>query len=122
MESRPDRRAAAVFGTNPCGEIILRPYQFCNLTSAVARPDDDSDTACTEKVELATIIGTIQSMATYFPGLRDEWRKNCAEERLLGVDLNGQMDSPAAQDPYVQESLRADDCRNECALRRTVGY
>jgi ribonucleoside-diphosphate reductase alpha chain len=106
IESRPDRRAAAVFGTNPCGEIILRPYQFCNLTSAVARPDDDLQ-SLTEKVELATIIGTIQSMATYFPGLRDEWRKNCEEERLLGVDLNGQMDSPAAQDPSIQESLRA---------------
>ncbi|MFN2134758.1 MAG: ATP cone domain-containing protein [Candidatus Promineifilaceae bacterium] len=105
IESRPERREAAVFGTNPCGEIILRPYQFCNLTSAVARFDDTLETL-TEKVELATIIGTIQSMATYFPGLRDEWRKNCAEERLLGVDLNGQMDSPAAQDPIIQEQLR----------------
>ncbi|MFL7838478.1 MAG: ATP cone domain-containing protein [Candidatus Promineifilaceae bacterium] len=105
IESRPDRREAAVFGTNPCGEIILRPFQFCNLTSAVARHDDDFE-SLREKVELATIIGTIQSMATYFPGLRDEWRKNCEEERLLGVDLNGQMDSPAAQDPQIQERLR----------------
>ncbi len=104
-ESRPARRAEAVFGTNPCGEIILRPFQFCNLTSAVARPDDDYD-SLQEKVELATIIGTIQSMATHFPGLRDEWRKNCAEERLLGVDLNGQMDSRVAQDPHVQDELR----------------
>ncbi len=106
VESRPARRSAAVFGTNPCGEIILRPFQFCNLTSAVARTNDDLE-SLKEKVELATIIGTIQSMATYFPGLRDEWRKNCEEERLLGVDLNGQMDSPAAQDPYIQEQLRA---------------
>jgi ATP cone domain/Ribonucleotide reductase alpha domain len=105
LESRPDRRSPAVFGTNPCGEIILRPYQFCNLTSAVAREDDDLE-SLSEKVELATIIGTIQSMATYFPGLRDEWRKNCEEERLLGVDLNGQMDSPAAQDPDIQDRLR----------------
>ncbi|MEJ2751866.1 MAG: recombinase, partial [Chloroflexota bacterium] len=104
-ESRPERRSSAIFGTNPCGEIILRPYQFCNLTSAVARADDDFE-SLREKVELATIIGTIQSMATYFPGLRDEWRNNCAEERLLGVDLNGQMDSPAAQDPEIQERLR----------------
>ena len=103
--SRPERRSSAVFGTNPCGEIILRPYQFCNLTSAVARADDDFE-SLREKVELATIIGTIQSMATYFPGLRDEWRNNCAEERLLGVDLNGQMDSPAAQNPEIQERLR----------------
>jgi ribonucleoside-diphosphate reductase alpha chain len=105
IENRPERREAAEFGTNPCGEILLRPFQFCNLTSAVARPDDDL-ISLVEKVELATIIGTIQSMATYFPGLREEWKRNCEEERLLGVDLNGQMDSPAAQDPEIQERLR----------------
>lgn len=105
IESRPDRRKAANFGTNPCGEIILRPYQFCNLTSAVARHDDDYE-GLREKVELAAIIGTIQSMATYFPGLRPQWRENCKEERLLGVDLNGQMDSLLAQDPKIQERLR----------------
>lgn len=88
-----------------CGEIILRPNQFCNLTSAVARVDDTYETL-REKVELATIIGTIQSMATYFPGLRSEWKQNCEEERLLGVDLNGQMDSPAAQDPEIQRKLQ----------------
>ena len=103
--NRPERREPAVFGTNPCGEIILRPYQFCNLTSAVARADDTYETL-REKVELSAIIGTIQSMATHFPGLRDVWKQNCVEERLLGVDLNGQMDSPAAQDPDIQEKLR----------------
>ncbi|MCA9963466.1 MAG: hypothetical protein KC423_04455, partial [Anaerolineales bacterium] len=56
--------------------------------------------------EMATIIGTIQSMATHFPGLREEWRQNCRQERLLGVDLNGQMDSPVAQDPEVQKRLQ----------------
>jgi len=55
---------------------------------------------------LATIIGTIQSMATHFPGLRPIWKQNCEEERLLGVDLNGQMDSLACQDPDVQSRLR----------------
>jgi ribonucleoside-diphosphate reductase alpha chain len=105
VDSRAERRAAAAFGTNPCGEIILRPYQFCNLTSAVARQEDDFE-SLREKVELAAIIGTIQSMATYFPGLRPEWRQNCQEERLLGVDLNGQMDSPAAKDPEIQARLR----------------
>jgi ribonucleoside-diphosphate reductase alpha chain len=105
VENRPERREAAAFGTNPCGEIILRPFQFCNLTSTIARADDTYETL-RDKVELATIIGTIQSMATYFPGLRAEWINNCQEERLLGVDLNGQMDSAAAQDPDIQEKLR----------------
>ncbi|POR02058.1 recombinase [Alkalispirochaeta sphaeroplastigenens] len=105
LASRPPRRAEAEFGTNPCGEIVLRPFQFCNLSSAIAREDDTFETL-KEKVELATIIGTIQSMATAFPGLRPQWQENCEEERLLGVDLNGQMDSPACQDPDVQSRLR----------------
>jgi ribonucleoside-triphosphate reductase (thioredoxin) len=59
-----------------------------------------------DKIEMATILGTLQSMATHFPGLREEWVDNCTDERLLGVDLNGQLDSPVAQDPDVQEMLR----------------
>ncbi len=105
IESRPERRAEAEFGTNPCGEIILRPFQFCNLTSAIAREDDTFE-SLKDKVEVATMLGTIQSLATNFPGLRPQWSQNCAEERLLGVDLNGQMDSPACQDPDVQSRLR----------------
>ncbi|MBK6328330.1 MAG: recombinase [Chloroflexi bacterium] len=105
VDGRTARRQAAVFGTNPCGEILLRPYQFCNLSSAVARSEDTYETL-KEKVELAAIIGTIQSMATYFPGLRPQWKQNCVEERLLGVDLNGQMDSQAAQDPEIQTKLQ----------------
>ncbi len=103
---RPERRAEAAFGTNPCGEIILRNNQFCNLSAAVARQEDTFD-SLREKVEVATIIGTIQSMATHFPGLRDIWRQNCAEERLLGVDITGQMDCPAIQDASVKAHLRA---------------
>ena len=66
IDSRPERRAPAAFGTNPCGEIILRPFQFCNLTSAVARHDDDYE-SLREKVELAAIIGTIQKHGHLFP-------------------------------------------------------
>jgi ribonucleoside-diphosphate reductase alpha chain len=79
------------FGTNPCSEIILRPYQFCNLTEVVCRADDTLDDL-KEKVRLATILGTIQSTYTHFPYLRDIWRKNTEEERLLGVSLTGIMD------------------------------
>ncbi|NJL06071.1 MAG: hypothetical protein HC911_14440, partial [Chloroflexaceae bacterium] len=88
-----------------CGEIILRPWQFCNLTAAVAREQDTFETL-RDKVEVATILGTIQSMATHFPGLRSQWHENCAEERLLGVDITGQMDSPVAQDAAVKARLR----------------
>lgn len=102
---RPERRKPAAFGSNPCGEIYLRPFEFCNLTIAIARPDDTYETL-KDKVEVASIIGTIQSMATNFPGLRKEWKKNCEEERLLGVDINGQMDCPVVQDPSVMARLK----------------
>ena len=105
INTRPLRRIEAEFGTNPCGEIVLRPWQFCNLTVAVARPDDSFESLA-DKVAVAAIIGTIQSMATHFPGLRQIWRQNCEEERLLGVDINGQMDSELVRDPDVQQRLR----------------
>lgn len=80
------------FGTNPCSEIILRPYQFCNLTEVVVRATDDLNTL-QRKVELATILGTIQSTLTNFPYLRKVWKRNTEEERLLGVSLTGIMDN-----------------------------
>ncbi len=79
--------------------------EFCNLTAAVARQDDTFETL-RDKVEIATIIGTIQSMATHFPGLRPQWQRNAEEERLLGVDITGQMDSAVAQDGAVKAQLR----------------
>jgi ribonucleoside-diphosphate reductase alpha chain len=102
---RPARRGVAEFGTNPCGEIILRPFGLCNLTIAVARAGDNYE-ALRDKVEMAAILGTIQSMATHFPGMRPQWRQNCEEERLLGVDITGQMDCVVVQDPAVMSRLR----------------
>ena len=81
------------FGTNPCSEIILRPYQFCNLTEVVVRATDSIEDL-ERKVELAPILGTIQSTYTHFPYLRKKWKDNTEEERLLGVSLTGIMDNP----------------------------
>ena len=80
------------FGCNPCSEIILRPYQFCNLSEVVARASDTQQTL-REKVRLATILGTFQSTLTDFKYLRNVWKKNTEEERLLGVSLTGIMDN-----------------------------
>jgi ribonucleoside-diphosphate reductase alpha chain len=78
------------YGTNPCSEIILRPYQFCNLSEVVIRENDTPKTVA-EKVRLATILGTWQSTLTDFKYLRKIWKDNTEEERLLGVSLTGQF-------------------------------
>ena len=80
------------FGTNPCSEIILRPYQFCNLSEVVVRATDTLKDL-KRKVRVATIMGTLQSTMTHYPYLRKIWHKNTAEERLLGVSLTGIMDN-----------------------------
>ena len=86
------RDANYEFGTNPCSEIILRPYQFCNLTEVVVRATDTIEDL-ERKVRMATILGTIQSTFTKFPYLRKVWSTNTEEERLLGVSLTGIMDN-----------------------------
>ena len=85
------------FGTNPCSEIILRPYQFCNLTEVVVR-SDDTLASLKKKVEYATILGTFQSTLTDLKYLRKIWRDNTEQERLLGVSLTGIMDSELLND------------------------
>lgn len=76
-----------------CGEIILRPQEFCNLTEVVVREQDTLDDL-KRKVEMATILGTFQSTLTEFRYLRSIWKRNVDEERLLGVSLTGVMDHP----------------------------
>lgn len=87
------------FGTNPCSEIILRPYQFCNLTSVMVRGTDTKEDLV-RKVRLATILGTIQSTYTHFPYLRKVWKDNTEQERLLGVSLTGVMDNTLTNGRY----------------------
>ena len=104
QKKAPSRRYAPLIqGTNPCGEIMLRDMEFCNLSEVVVREDDDLDTLL-DKVETATWLGVIQSSFTYFPYLRKEWKKNCDVEALLGVSLTGQMDNPSV---LTSEALKA---------------
>lgn len=92
-------------GTNPCGEIVLQSKQFCNLTEVIARPDDTLESLLS-KMKLATILGTYQSMLTDFPYLSAQWKINSQEERLLGVSITGQWDSPITRDPEVLRNLK----------------
>ena len=87
------RIAREDFGTNPCSEIILRSREFCNLSEVVIRRRDTRE-SLKAKVKHATILGTFQSTLTDFKYLSREWKRNCDEERLLGVSLTGIMDNP----------------------------
>ena len=101
------RELGKEWGTNPCSEIILRPYQFCNLSSVIVRSSDSVDTL-RNKVRLATILGTFQSTMTHFPYLRKVWQTNTEEERLLGVSMTGILDNPLLNnpdDPYLPTIL-----------------
>lgn len=93
------------FGTNPCSEIILRPYQFCNLTEVVVR-NTDTLKDLERKVVAATILGTIQSTLTDFKYLRKIWKNNCDEERLLGVSMTGILDNPEIMNAETLIRLR----------------
>jgi ribonucleoside-diphosphate reductase alpha chain len=104
------RDSSKVMGTNPCGEILLRPNEFCNLTEVVIEADDKIEDLA-EKVRLATILGTWQSTLTNFKYIRKTWKDNCEEERLLGVSLTGiygnKITSTNNKDlPGILDSLR----------------
>ena len=86
------------FGTNPCAEIILRPYQFCNLTEIIVRATDTLEDLL-RKARIATIMGTFQSTMTHFPYLRKIWRDNTEQERLLGVSMTGILDNHLLNNP-----------------------
>ena len=80
------------FGTNPCSEIILRNREFCNLSEVVVRVTE-KNVSLLKKLRLATILGTFLSTLVNFKYVSSSWRKNCEEERLLGVSLTGIMDN-----------------------------
>lgn len=116
VSTLPKRRLAVSkqyltdFGTNPCGEILLRPKQFCNLSEVIARAEDTEETLL-QKVRVATMIGTFQATLTNFPFLSEEWKKNCEEERLLGVSITGQWDCVAVRNPQTLDRLREESIR-----------
>lgn len=95
----------ATSGTNPCGEIILRNKSFCNLTEVVAR-SEDTEESLLKKIRIGALLGTYQSTLTNFQYLSKEWKKNCEEERLLGVSITGQWDSPAVRNAATLKKLR----------------
>lgn len=108
------------FGTNPCSEIILRPYQFCNLSEVIVREEDTLD-ALKDKTKSAAILGTLQSTLTEFRYLRKIWTKNTAEERLLGVSLTGIYDHPFMNGSKVQDAMYCTQfCGNEDAQLEDV--
>lgn len=92
-------------GVNPCGEIILKSKQFCNLSEVVARAEDTAESLM-KKARLAAILGTYQSSLTNFGYLSKEWKQNCEEERLLGVSITGQWDCKAVRDPEMMQKMR----------------
>jgi len=99
-------------GVNPCAEIILRDQEFCNLSEVIIRPDD-TEKELTRKVQLATIIGTFQSLLTNFAYIRPQWRENCEEERLLGVSLTGIMDHHVLSRSYMGTKAMLEKLRKE---------
>jgi ribonucleoside-diphosphate reductase alpha chain len=113
------------FGTNPCSEIILRPYQFCNLTEVVVRSTDTPE-SLKRKVRIATIMGTFQSTLTHFPYLRKVWSKNTEDERLLGVSLTGILDNKwmgevSDETKKHLESMRDEAVRVNAEFATTLG-
>ena len=107
-------------GTNPCGEILLQSHEFCNLSEVIARPHDTEATLL-KKTKLATLLGTYQSTLTNFRYISEEWKKNCEAERLLGVSITGQWDSPAVRNPATLRKMRQSAIRTNQTYAKRFG-
>ena len=107
-------------GTNPCGEIILQSKQFCNLSEVIARADDTEKTLL-RKARLATLLGTYQSTLTSFNYISKDWQNNCEAERLLGVSITGQWDSPVVRDAKVMRRMRAASIKTNVRYAKRFG-
>ena len=101
------------WGVNPCAEIVLRPYQFCNLSEIVVRAEDDVE-SLKRKARIASIIGTLQSTLTDFRYINKKWKENCDEERLLGVSLTGICDNNLLNKPSKELANALDELRLHC--------
>lgn len=126
LNTLPERRLKVLknnisgLGTNPCGEIILKSKQFCNLSEVVARSEDD-EKSLLHKVKIATILGTYQSTLTNFPYLSKEWETNCKKERLLGVSITGQWDCSAVRNPETLRKLQQEAIKVNKAYAERFG-
>ncbi|OGG59893.1 ribonucleoside-triphosphate reductase [Candidatus Kaiserbacteria bacterium RIFCSPHIGHO2_01_FULL_56_24] len=107
-------------GTNPCGEILLQPKQFCNLSEVIARASDTEKTLI-RKAKLAALLGTYQSTLTKFNYISKEWTENCEEERLLGVSITGQWDSPAVRNETTLRKMRDMTIRTNAKYAKRFG-
>ena len=107
-------------GTNPCAEIILQSKQFCNLSEVIARAHD-TEASLLRKARLAAILGTHQSTLTKFAYISKEWTDHCAAERLLGVSITGQWDSPAARKAEVMRKIRDMAIKTNAAYAKRFG-
>lgn len=115
----PRRTFSEHIRCNPCAEILLRPRQFCNLTEVVVRADDDFDDLV-EKVKTAVWLGCMQASMTDFPYIHPDFKKNCEEERLLGVSLTGQMDNPklmSAEKLQILKKYAIKEARKACEVQ-----
>lgn len=110
----------ATCGMNPCGEIVLKSKQNCNLTEVVARAGD-TEKDLLEKARLAAILGTYQATLTHFTYLSEEWKENCEEEALLGVSITGQWDCKTVRDPKVMEKMREEAVKTNREYAKRFG-